>query len=201
MTYKGELMITVSIPKDLRETFKDIKLTPNVWIAGGAIRDTLAGLNYSDIDVFGTDAESIENFCKSNDLTDNLILHKTNMAILYAKDKILIHVVIGYFFTSIEDSLKSFDMTVCMFAYDGVNLYVQDSEYQKHLSDRVIKIVNYKTPLTTLARALRLMRTRYWYLSKTEIDNICKYIIEQPDLVALCDVFYHKNLELMNETH
>ena len=183
-------MKIIEKPVGFNDNFKHIIFTPNIWAAGGAVRDSLAGIPYSDVDVFGTDDKVISDFCKANDLNETMIIFKSAIADLYKKNNTLIHVVNYYKPKNIEECLNGFDFSVCMVAYDGKQLYVADNQYLEHINKRKLIIMSYETPLSTFARGIRLMKTRKWIFTKEEIDKLCKHIIAQPDLVAICSGFY-----------
>ena len=92
----------------------------NVVIAGGAVRDSLFGDEFSDIDVFGLTKEDLDLFVKLN-LTKShgykLVYFNDNLR-TYRKGKIKVQIIYREY-EKLTDIIDLFDFTVCQFMYDG----------------------------------------------------------------------------------
>lgn len=115
----------------------NFKLPPNVWIAGGAIRQWIVGDEpKSDVDVFASSAEGLDKF-----VTDNLIgatkLRDQEHLVAYKHQGQLIQVIKYDFYPNKAELLDSFDFTVCQFVYDGEDIWTTThaltSVLRKHL--------------------------------------------------------------------
>lgn len=104
------------------ELFEILKLFPNAWIAGGAVRTFCQDLPImSDIDVF---------FC--NELEFNTFVAayggkeptKSKFHTSFTVGKYQVQAICIRYFESLEDVIGSFDYTICQFATDGVDLIV-----------------------------------------------------------------------------
>lgn len=99
---------------------KDEKTRLQVMIAGGAIRDSLFGEEFSDIDVFGLTKEDLDQFVKQN-LTQQQgfkqVYFNKNLQ-TYKKGKVKVQIIYREY-KSFSDILDEFDFTVCQFGYDG----------------------------------------------------------------------------------
>ncbi|MGG4552579.1 hypothetical protein [Paenibacillus humicus] len=104
------------------------KLSPEgPWLAGGAIRRTLIGMNLdSDFDFFFRDAEQLKVFKKSIESkgakkTASNDHAETYMMTIKGKNRIIQLIKIGYY-KNVEDLLDSFDFSISQLAYDGTDL-------------------------------------------------------------------------------
>lgn len=112
----------INIPESLmRGTKPNVTVTPNCWIAGGAIRAWFTGSEKSrDIDVFGTDVASISDLLQKNKL--DRVLDKSPHATTYAHRPFPVQAI---WFTkgSVAELLESFDFSLCQFAWDGESIF------------------------------------------------------------------------------
>lgn len=102
-----------------------------VWLAGGAVRDTLSGTALSsDIDLFFKNSELFKVYRKKLEdmgavLKRSTDSHKTFTLTIEEKEYEIQLIHIAYH-PSVEALLDSFDFTICQFATDGKNLYSGD---------------------------------------------------------------------------
>lgn len=115
--------------------------TTNVWIAGGAIRQWFCGENKSDIDIFGVNEDSLQQFI-STKLVGAVKLTEQKHLSSYSYQGQLVQVIKYKYFNNISELFDSFDFSLCQFAWDGTNVYSTQiaiiSVLRKHL--RVHKI-------------------------------------------------------------
>ncbi len=91
---------------------------PNgVWMAGGFLRDSIAGTKPNDIDIFARDADQLTKFKEVN-LKGAVELFKTGNLATYEYQGWKVQLISKYF-GSMEALLDSFDFTICQFAYNG----------------------------------------------------------------------------------
>lgn len=113
------------------EFLKVLKELPAVspqgpWLAGGAIRRTLIGMNLdSDFDFFFHDVDQLAVFRKAIESkgakkTANNEHAETYILKITGKDRIIQLIKMG-FYESAEQLLDSFDFTVTQLAYDGTD--------------------------------------------------------------------------------
>lgn len=96
------------------------------WIAGGAIRRTLACQKLdSDVDYFFRDADQREAFNTAITKTGRVArrnAHAITYSVAHKDSAVIVQAIsIGYYAT-IEDVLDSFDFTITQFGYDGADL-------------------------------------------------------------------------------
>lgn len=118
----------------------------NVVIAGGAIRDSLFGDEYSDIDIFGLTKEDLDLFVKLN-LTKGhgykLVYFNDNLR-TYRKGKIKVQIIYREY-EKLTDIIDSFDFTVCQFMYDGEKVICNPSALLDVYHKRIV--INHLEPL------------------------------------------------------
>ena len=118
----------------------------NVVIAGGAIRDSLFGDEYSDIDIFGLTKEDLDLFVKLN-LTKGhgykLVYFNDNLR-TYRKGKIKVQIIYREY-EKLTDIIDSFDFTVCQFMYDGEKVICNPSGLLDVYHKRIV--INHLDPL------------------------------------------------------
>ncbi len=93
----------------------------DTWIGGGAIRDSLINIRYTDIDIFGVSREKLDLFIENN-LKDCKQVYNSDLLKTYIKGRDKIQVIYR-FSESVESCLQRFDFTICQFAYDGKDVY------------------------------------------------------------------------------
>ena len=118
----------------------------NVVIAGGAVRDSLFGDEFSDIDVFGLTKEDLDLFVKLN-LTKGhgykLVYFNDNLR-TYRKGKIKVQIIYREY-EKLTDIIDLFDFTVCQFMYDGEKVICNPSALLDVYHKRIV--INHLEPL------------------------------------------------------
>jgi hypothetical protein len=118
----------------------------NVVIAGGAVRDSLFGDEYSDIDIFGLTKEDLDLFVKLNLSKGNgykLVYFNENLR-TYRKGKIKVQIIYREY-DKLTDIIDSFDFTVCQFMFDGEKVICNPSGLLDVYHKRII--INHLEPL------------------------------------------------------
>lgn len=136
--------------------------TKDVWIAGGAIRQWFNdGELVTDIDVFGKNQESLDNFVSEKLWAAKKISEQDHLS-SFSLNGQLIQVIKYDYYDSIHNLLDSFDFTVCQFAWDGKTVYSTEaaivSVLRKHL--RVHQITK-ELAADSLRRAFKYQRKGY----------------------------------------
>lgn len=102
--------VLVRVPKDVRELLQKRAF----FLGGGFIRETIAGGDVKDIDLFGPSKEALESAAKEFAEQRRAKLHKTDNAItLLAKGRTVVQWITRWVFDDPEKLLHSFDFTVC----------------------------------------------------------------------------------------
>lgn len=118
----------------------------NVVIAGGAVRDSLFGDEFSDIDIFGLTKEDLDLFVKLN-LTKGhgykLVYFNDNLR-TYRKGKIKVQIIYREY-EKLTDIIDLFDFTVCQFMYDGEKVICNPSALLDVYHKRIV--INHLEPL------------------------------------------------------
>ena len=118
----------------------------NVVIAGGAVRDSLFGNEYSDIDIFGLTKEDLDLFVKLNLSKGHgykLVYFNDNLR-TYRKGKIKVQIIYREY-EKLTDIIDSFDFTVCQFMYDGEKVICNPSGLLDVHHKRIV--INHLEPL------------------------------------------------------
>jgi hypothetical protein len=118
----------------------------NVVIAGGAVRDSLFGNEYSDIDIFGLTKEDLDLFVKLNLSKGHgykLVYFNDNLR-TYRKGKIKVQIIYREY-EKLTDIIDSFDFTVCQFMYDGEKVICNPSGLLDVYHKRIV--INHLEPL------------------------------------------------------
>jgi hypothetical protein len=118
----------------------------NVVIAGGAIRDSLFGDDYSDIDIFGLTKEGLDLFVKLNLSKSQgykMVYFNENLR-TYRKGKIKVQIIYREY-EKLTDIIDSFDFTVCQFMYDGEKVICNPSGLLDVYHKRIV--INHLEPL------------------------------------------------------
>lgn len=98
------------IPKDVREQL----MTLPIYIAGGFIRETIAGGDVKDIDLFGETKEALASFAETLAAKRQVRTHKTDNAItVLCPPRLPIQYITRWTFASAGPLVESFDFTVC----------------------------------------------------------------------------------------
>lgn len=98
------------IPKDVREQL----MTLPIYIAGGFIRETIAGGDVKDIDLFGETKEALASFAETLAAKRQVKTHKTDNAItVLCPPRLPIQYITRWTFAAAGPLVDSFDFTVC----------------------------------------------------------------------------------------
>jgi hypothetical protein len=159
--------------ENLKYPIPEFVLSNKVFIAGGAIRDSLINLKYSDIDVFGTNRKDLDKFITENLSDYRIVFDAPNMK-TYKKGDIKVQVILREF-SSIEDCLNYFDFTICQFAYNGTEI-ICNPESLIHLNNKRLVINNLDGQF--LADTLRRMQ-KYIQKGYLACSGTIKTILEK----------------------
>lgn len=99
------------LPKDIKDLL--VKY-PELMIAGGFIRATIAGERVSDIDLFGASKESLKSIAQEIALKRKGRLYETDNAItVLTGSRIPLQFITRWLFTDCDKLINSFDYTIC----------------------------------------------------------------------------------------
>jgi hypothetical protein len=118
----------------------------NVVIAGGAVRDSLFGDDYSDIDIFGLTKGELDSFVEINLSKSQgykMVYFNENLR-TYRKGKIKVQIIYREY-EKLTDIIDLFDFTVCQFMYDGEKVICNPSGILDVHHKRII--INHLEPL------------------------------------------------------
>jgi hypothetical protein len=101
------------IPKDVREQLMTLPL----YAAGGFIRETIAGGEVKDIDLFGETKEALAAFAETLAAKRQVLTHRTDNAItLLSPPRMPVQYITRWVFSTAQPLVESFDFTVCQVA-------------------------------------------------------------------------------------
>lgn len=118
----------------------------NVVIAGGAVRDSLFGDQFSDIDIFGLTEQELDKFVEQNLSSKNgyrQVYFNKNLR-TYKKGKVKVQVIYREY-ESLNEILDKFDFTVCQFMYDGEKIICNPQSILDVNHKRIV--INHLDPL------------------------------------------------------
>jgi hypothetical protein len=150
------------LPKEqLITKFPDFKFEDdnkiNVVIAGGSVRDSLFGLKYNDIDIFGLTKGDLDRFVSLNLSKSKgykMVYFNDNLR-TYRKGNIKVQIIYREYDT-FESILDSFDFTVCQFMYDGEKVICNPSSMMDVSHKRIV--INHIDPLFVLDTIRRVQK-------------------------------------------
>ena len=156
------------------------KCSPNgPWIAGGSLLRTYTGKPLdTDVDVFFQSKEQVDKFI--TDITENSYkgieedrkqnhyrVHSstvndwhTTILLNYMQREWKIQCVSFVHFKDISELFDSFDFNVCMMAYDGANIFVEETTFAA-ITNKKIKLMKINYPSVTFKRLVKYMRQGY----------------------------------------
>lgn len=145
------------------------------WIAGGAVRDAILGVERSDIDVF-CNSYSIADKFKAKLLETSEQLYSSANVTGFKHPKWGTIQLILRFYPSIESCLDSFDFTICQFALDK-NKIICGAEGLVHLfkKELVVHKLGKETVFNSLERTQKYIKKGF-SLSSPEFIKIAKEI-------------------------
>lgn len=137
-----------------KKSFEELlNAIPAGWIAGGAVRDYFARMDSkSDIDVFFS---SRDNFRSSVELLIKLRgfrkLYDHDVIAAFRWKQKVVQLIGTHFFDSPQETIKSFDFTVCCCAVSKEGVVVHE-HFLSDLAGRRLAINSLPFPLSTLER-------------------------------------------------
>lgn len=102
----------------LFESIKDLPLSKDAYIAGGAVRSLFSDDTVQDIDVFFTSQEAFDRFKKKIESKGFKSRHKNDFNETFYKKDLKVQ-LIKHAFLSAQEMIETFDFTICQMAYDG----------------------------------------------------------------------------------
>jgi hypothetical protein len=163
LKYHYQKLILEELPETLR---------PNVFIAGGAIRDYLSNAEVKDIDMFTTNKQSEDELIKFFKEKGKLINENDQIANYTYKER-WFQVIKGRHFTMPQELIESFDFTICQavvftnvsvteegLKVGGVEFDASTTFFQDTLS-RHLRINKITFPLSTLERMQKYIQRGY----------------------------------------
>lgn len=150
-------------------------------IAGGAVRDTMLGLQPKDYDVFvlGYHKEAVAKMCKSLNIASDWDLpavHPSSKSDLVDDYMVLGNTVqvmaMPYTFTP-ENLISNFDWNICQFATQGGKL-ISVGDLPK--AGDTLKLVSSKFPASTLERGYRFAK-RFDMVFPEETETMLKQLV------------------------
>lgn len=168
--------------ENMKYKFDKIPIVPGVFIAGGAIRDSIIGEKYDDIDLFGDKGLLEEQFKKLKD--DNWeLVYDTQDLKTFKKEGIKVQIISRNDTRYIESCLNEFDFTVCQFAYspDTEKLFCNpDSIIHLYEKKLVLNPNGIPYPFDTLRRMQKYIKKGYT-ICNGGLAELGKYIREMSD--------------------
>jgi len=172
----------------------------NCFIAGGAIRDSIVGKEYSDIDIFGT-LENLDAFrdknlsewkegIKSKTGDDSYI--DSSLRNFY-KDGIKVQLIFKEETQEMYRCLDQFDYTICQFGFDGKDVYC-NPESIIHLYEKKLVIHALPFPYDSMRRMQKYIKKGY---------SICNGGLKEigDAIRKMSDEDYKNQLEFYNNGH
>jgi hypothetical protein len=153
------------------------------WIAGGAIRDYLAGFKIkTDYDLFFPNQNEYDK-AKAFFITNNAKVKwesENGMKVVYNKRTFDL---IKKFFDNPQSTIDAFDFTVSMFAVDSEKFYCGETSFMD-LAKRQLMINKITYPASTLSRTLRYYQKGF-IMCNGELKKIVEAIqnMEKPKIV------------------
>lgn len=162
----------IKIPKDQLKGKKPIlEPVPNVFICGGAIRQWFLGTEASsDIDVFGTTPEVLEDFIYTS-LKNCKLLSENPFTKTFDYKGQFVQVMYGLPFHNILDAFESFDFTICQFAWFNDEIYSTANAICSALRGHLgVHEINQNFAVDSLRRAFKYQSKGYIPCSGTIRD-------------------------------
>jgi len=159
-----------------------------VVIAGGAVRDTLMGVEPKDYDVFilntdkAKDGKTIaEKLAVEFKTVEPKEYHKSEP---YLVETVMVGdafvQVMASSFTSVTELVASFDWNVCLFAYDGE--FHQRTSIEDIAPGKDLVLQKNTFPVSTLRRGFRFSERFGMKLPKDTLIQLCIDVLEQSQI-------------------
>ena len=125
---QGDLQFVVArIPKDLRE----VMMKNRLFIGGGFIRETIAGGDIKDIDVFGDSIQALNTIAEYMTLQREGRMHRSMNALTVLKPpRLPLQFILRWCYDDAEKLVASFDFTICQAA-----IWFQNHRWQSLVND------------------------------------------------------------------
>lgn len=179
------------LPKDVTNMLR----THAVFLAGGFIRETVAGNEPKDIDVFGSGAETIKLIAKDFANARQARAHLSGNAItVLCPPRMPVQFITRWTFSDAEPLVKSFDFTVCQAAIwfnKSTNQFasaIADDFY----SDLAARRLVYTTPLRdeeaggSMLRVLKFVKRGY-SIQADSLGLVIARVAEKVKWSRICD--------------
>jgi len=174
---KNDLHFVVSrLPKDIKSLLTKY---PELMIAGGFIRATIAGERVSDIDLFGKDKKALKSVAQEIALKRKGRVHETDNAItVLAPPRTPLQFITRWLYTDPVALVKSFDYTICqaVIAFRNEKWISQCSSM--FYPDLAARRLNYTSPVRNEDAGGSILRMRK-FVSKgytIQADSMAKVI-------------------------
>lgn len=161
-----EYPILVQARKDFDRLILN-KITANVWVAGGCIRDYLltGSLKNTDIDFFGPSRHELAILAwelrKEFNFKPFLFNKNVIKGYAYIKGKPYKVDIVKKVFSTMEETIDAFDFTIGCFALNK-ETFVYHPSAPFDLLRRKLVINNLPFPLSTMQRMQKLIKRDYW---------------------------------------
>lgn len=178
------------LPSDLIE---QIKLTLSVVVAGGFIRDLIAGERIRNIDVFGVTKETLSMVATNLKTIRNGRLHFTDNAItLLSPPRMPIQFITRWLFMSSADILASFDFTICqaLVRWDTLNNKWMGECGSMFYHDLASKRLRYTNPVReeeaggSMLRVIKFVEKGY-HISPESLGKVIGRLVGKVDFERL----------------
>jgi len=178
------------LPSDLIE---QIKLESTTVVAGGFIRDLIAGDKIRDIDVFGATKELLSMVATNLTMGRNGRLHYTDNAItLLSPPRMPIQFITRWLYLSSTDILASFDFTVCqvLVKWDNLNSKWVGECGEAFYSDLASKRLRYTNPVReeeaggSMLRVIKFVEKGY-HISPESLGKVIGRLVSKIDFERL----------------
>lgn len=165
------------------------------WIAGGALRRTLANTPLeSDFDFFFRDADQLADFAVGLEKIGLIKTRETTHHVQYsgylaaAARQVEIQCIRFRYYNTAEEVIASFDFTICQFAFDGERLTC--GEYALWDLGRRRLVINRITyPVSTMRRLLKYTKQGFRACGGC-LASILTETAQSPELLTQLDIQY-----------
>lgn len=151
--------VLTRVPKDILKLIKEEK----VILGGGFIREVVAGSQPNDIDLFGSNADTLQRLAARLGTDRQGRTHVTDNAVtVIAHPRLPVQFITRWCFENPLDVVASFDFTVCQAViwFDQVSLKFESSVANTFYSDLAARRLVYTSPRREEAVGGSLLRVR-----------------------------------------
>ncbi len=167
-------------------------MLPIGWLAGGAIRRVLTGMEPGDYDFFFQNEKHFEVWnedasrqLKQTKKTEHHVQYEGELGGVHTK----IQGINFSYFNTIEDMLNVFDFTLCQFAIDNKGTMYTTPEALWDLGRKRLVVNQISYPVSTMRRVLKYTNQGYTACSGC-LQSVLMAPIENPDLQLQMEVEY-----------